>query len=296
MGRHKQPWTIFRRKGSRYYYYQTYDENGRRTAERSTGETSRARAEEYLRKLDREGRIVPKPRTTFREFARNWWVWPEGEDPVCPYVASLLAQDTGAIGREHVYNRRKSLEKHTTPYFDDTPIGEISREDVVDWISSLRADGLAAASVRQVFAGFRTMMRWALARRLIHEDPTIYVRAIGGSRDRGLLSLEEARALLDPGTIEEVWNRDLLHYTLSLVAASTGLRQGELLAIRAGDVHDGWIDVSHGYGRMSGEKETKTRRARISSIPSRATDYLRKISGEDPTSYVFSRDGVSPIS
>ena len=95
MGRHKQPWTIFRRKGSRYYYYQTYDENGRRTAERSTGETSRARAEEYLRKLDREGRIVPKPRTTFREFARDWWVWPEGEDPVCPYVASLLAQDAG---------------------------------------------------------------------------------------------------------------------------------------------------------------------------------------------------------
>ena len=140
------------------------------------------------------------------------------------------------------------------------------------------------------------MMRWALARRLIHENPTIYVRVIGGSRDRGLLSLEEARALLDPGTIDTVWNRDLLHYTLSLVAASTGLRQGELLAIRVGDVHKGWIDVSHGYGRMSGEKETKTRRARISSIPSRATDYLRKISREDPAAYVFSRDGVSPIS
>jgi len=52
-------------------------------------------------------------------------------------------------------------------------------------------------------------------------------------RTRGILTLEEVKRLFDESTINEVWGGSLTHFTINLLAASTGLRAGEIQVLRS---------------------------------------------------------------
>ena len=83
--RFREPFTIFPRKISfekAVYYYQTYDNDGRRTSARSTGTTSKSAAKQVCLQLWRENKLIPPVvLPTFREFAESFWVWDS-----CSYI------------------------------------------------------------------------------------------------------------------------------------------------------------------------------------------------------------------
>jgi hypothetical protein len=78
--RYREPFTLYPRKmksGLVVWYYQTYDENGRRTTARSTGQITKMAAKAYCLKLYKEDRLIPAKCNLefFRDYAKDWWVW-----------------------------------------------------------------------------------------------------------------------------------------------------------------------------------------------------------------------------
>jgi len=63
--------------GKRVVYFYAYDENGKRTQGRSTGQTTKTAARVLVNRLLKEGALLPKKDNvpTFGEYAAGWWDW-----------------------------------------------------------------------------------------------------------------------------------------------------------------------------------------------------------------------------
>jgi integrase len=75
-----------------------------------------------------------------------------------------------------------------------------------------------------------------------------FERYSGGAGKRGVLSAEEAAALF-----ERPW-ADAAAMTANLLAATTGMRKGEILAIRGADIGEAVLNVNHSWSPADGLK------------------------------------------
>jgi integrase len=177
-----------------------------------------------------------------------------------------------AIGKTIDYRLKPIIE-----YFGDRPLAVIRTADVEDFITDLRKPRiagrrktprvLAAASINRTIEILRHMMNWAVGREYIERTPfrrgtETLVRKLreDNQRRRRIAEDEEARLL--------VVAPPLLRST-SIAALDTGMRQGEMLALRFKDV-----DFARGLITLRGET-TKSRRTRFVPI---ATARLRAVS------------------
>ena len=72
MPRYREDYTLYRRKtikGIYVYYYRTYDENGKRTSGKSTFQTSKDAARQYVDNLISTGLLSSGPEITFENYA-----------------------------------------------------------------------------------------------------------------------------------------------------------------------------------------------------------------------------------
>jgi integrase len=135
-----------------------------------------------------------------------------------------------------VENVESGVRVHLVPFFGDKPVSAIASEDVADLVLVL-GDALAPKTVRNVIGTLSALMNFAHKRGWTTgnacdgaELPTV----VDGEEIR-YLTVDEIDALIAharAGVFREV---DALLY---LVAAKTGLRRGELLALRWRDVSD----------------------------------------------------------
>jgi integrase len=275
MARYKQSYTLQKRvfRHVKVYYYQTYDDAGRRTVARSTGCTTIGAARAHCDNLLAQGKLAPEAVRSFKEYAAEWWQWDK-----CRYVAMMRRRGPNAITREHVANRRGLLVTHLSPFFDNTALARITREDVERWQAGLVKKGLSSSTANNALACLRTMMREAVARKLIHREPTLGIRALpSSSKGRHALTVDEVRALLGPAALTTAWAGDVLHYTINMAAAFTGCRLGELLALRSSSILPGHLLIDSSMGRVTGLKPTKTRRDRVVPIPAGLEEALRRL-------------------
>ena len=195
---------------------------------------TRREAEQRLREAlsQRDGGVVaPGPRETVERFLATWL---EGVKP-------RLRPNTWARYEEHV-------RLHLGPTVGRVPLTRLSPNDVQRAHAALLGRGLAPETVRRAHATLRAALQDALRWRLIASNPAALVRPPRApQREMAALSLAETRALLQAsrgGPLEALW----------VLAVTTGLRQGELLALRWEDV-----DLEGGSLRVTG---TLTRVAR----------------------------------
>jgi integrase len=107
------------------------------------------------------------------------------------------------------------------------------------------------------------------------------------------------KRLFDPRTICSVWKNDRLSFTASLTAAATGMRLGEILALRREDIHIGkdeaFVDCLHSWCQVSQTlKDTKTHEQARIPLPSKVAKHLSALARLHD-GFVFSRDGVRPV-
>jgi len=104
---YKRPTT---KNGKYIYYVQFYDEYGNRLTARSTGQTSKAAAENWSYEQLRKGIITTDKNITFGRFAKDWWIW-----DICPYVKGRRARGSN-ISRTYIDSMRRILDVHILPY------------------------------------------------------------------------------------------------------------------------------------------------------------------------------------
>ena len=168
-----------------------------------------------------------------------------------------------------------NLRLHLAPYFQGWKLLAITPYVVDNFLCALSERGVGQRTTNKCLTLLKQMLSHAVRLRWIHENPARWTKKIPevaafnrGSVDDNILTPEEIRRLLDTAT--DRWR------LLILAAVLTGMRQGELLGLRWGDIdwNSKQIYVRRQYtaGRFSCLKTPAGRRQ--ITIPSNLTREL----------------------
>jgi integrase len=292
--RYREPFIIFPRKISlekAVFYYQTYDSTGNRTNARSTGTTNKSAAKQMCLRLWRENKLIPPVvLPTFQEFTKDFWVWGS-----CSYIKYKQARGQ-KITVTWANMQRRALENHILPVFGVKHIDAISARDIENWLLSFKDKGRSNQTANHNLFNLRSILGEAVRKGLLTDSVAEKVDPLPNDlKPRSILSGDEARALLEPSTIEKYWT-NLEAYGGNLMSALTGMRMGEIQALRWEDVHADHVVVKVSWDRFIGLKETKTYKDRIIPLCKPLLVFLTRLRKGRTCGFVFSMDaGQTPI-
>lgn len=215
---------------------------------------TRAQAEAALRKLIGELRFVaPAGRVSFEEVAER-------------HITHL--EQVMQRKRSTIQDYRIMVRRHLAPHFGTTAIEKISPDDVERYMVVKRRAGYSPKTVINHLNFAHGVFRFALKRQLVMTNPvaaTDRPRAGSADPDIRFLDREELEALLRAVPDDDVLGPT--DHSLYLTAATTGLRQGELAALRWRDIDwpAGVVRVRRNYTR--GEWGTPKSRRSSRSVP-----------------------------
>ena len=246
-----------RGKGNPWWVFISH--NGKRTS-RKVGDKKAAEAvASTIRaklQLGEFGFEDPKPVPTFKEYSPKW---------INGYVRSQC--------RESTFDEYESvLRNHILPVFKGQRIDSITRGGVRDFLLSKHKNGLShkrTMLIKDVLSG---VFNFALEEELISANPTtgITKRLFPNSNGKKktiekteVFTKDELNLFLD--TCEAHFKE---YYLFFLMAARTGMRLGELLALKWDDIDFNsryiWIKRSYRRGRFTRPKNNQTRKTDMS--------------------------------
>jgi integrase len=292
--RFRAPFTLFKRRldsGKIVWYYHVYDENGRRR-QYSTGTAKKRDAWAVCIELYRKDRLIAQPSLTFADYTADWFIYDK-----CPYIKYRLLRGF-SYSKSYAKNQRSDLERLMLPYFGIYKLDKISPALVETWLVRLHEQGYGNVSINHFLSTLKVIINEAYRRGDIDVNITPNIKPLAEhGKERGVLTVQEAQTLLAEKTWESVWSAQRMHYIYNLVAAQTGMRCGEIQALRKENVYPDHIDIKHSWDRIYGLKGTKTGKERAIPISSELYGKLTEQTGtktEGP--YLFSADsGKQPV-
>lgn len=213
-------------------------------------------------------------RTPFSEVADDWYAT----------VAPRLRPKTKA-------GYASIMKVHLLPTLGRRPISRITAADIERLLGSL---GVRAGTERNVLRVLNPIMKHAIKARMIKENPCSSVSARrSDGQEMHFLTPEQVRSLADEIT---------LHYrTLILTAAYTGIRAGELAALRVRNVDllHARVIVKESVADVGGQLHygpTKNKKGRAVALPSFLVDLLvEQTAGKGPGDLVFTGPNGAPL-
>jgi integrase len=146
--------------------------------------------------------------------------------------------------RSTIQDYRGYLSRHLTPFFGKGPIDKIDAAKVTQYLVRKRKDGLSSKTVQNHLNFLHGLFRFSVKRGWAPSNPVAQVdrpKKIHSSNQRLKFlqphELDKLIAAVPPDTLGE------LERVLYLAAATTGLRQGELLGLK-------WMDVDQSARRV----------------------------------------------
>lgn len=163
---------------------------------------------------------------------------------------------------------RNMLKAHILPVFGRMAIDEITRQEVKAFIIQKQKEGFSRNTVRLLRAYMSGIFTQAVDDELLAANPTAktgrYIK-----KDKGKSSVRPFSMAEKECFEREVQERFPHYYALFLCALRTGMREGELIALKPGDVsfQGGFIEVRRNCveGRISTPKSGRTRRVEMST-------------------------------
>jgi integrase len=226
----------------------------------------------------------------FISFLTNFWNW-----ETSPYIKEKLRKSHG-IHKLHCRIQGQSVTKYWEPFFNGRFLGDITANDIDAFISYMGEMELSASRKNVVIKAGTKPLRWAFSKGMIEKDPT---------RGHIMFSGDEAkRNILNPTAVaaafRAVWkdNRAML---ANMLASVTGMRSGEILALRFQDIGKDCLYVRGSWNRADKIKLPKNNKIRTVELPFPDLIYelveLAKQNpwGASPDSFVFWTEAKSSI-
>jgi integrase len=284
----RKPYTLYKRKTKKnkrfIYYCQFRDDDGNRMTARSTGQTSKTAADAWAIDQLRRGLITLKKNITFGQYAEGWWV-----PDKCKYIKGKIARGS-RISPDYTDGMLTYSKKHILPYFTTARLRNITADQVEEWLLALREKPgrsgtlLSPTTVNHCLTCLKIMLKEAVNRGYLGRSPAAGIKQLAERpKEKAILTVEEMRTLFQDENIDRVWNGDLFHYTLNLLAASTGMRMGEVQGLQVQHVHFGYVGIHHTWSRKYGLKEgAKWGSQREIPIPSKTNQWLQELVNYSP--------------
>lgn len=221
-----KPYGLWKR--GKVYYYRIGAgkwKSTSRTRQDKAMEYALERLEEYRQRKLEESRTI-----ILRDYLDPFYV--EGR---CPHVARLRAEKH-PISTHHIRLQRTNIDKYILEdEIADRNLRELRRADIIDFRQRLLDKGFSDNKVNNVIKTLKVCIKEGIYREELDRDPTLGVGNIREQKqERGTFSQKELAALFPKKGLGP-WP-DLSTYTCFLVAATTGMRRGEILAWRWKDI------------------------------------------------------------
>ena len=204
-------------------------------------------------------------RMLFREAAGLWLDDRKASLKATTYAAHAerLAPTTGASKTRHARLTYKGQPLRIDPAFGGYPLNKITHDDAQAWVNRLVASGRQPSTVRNLFFVVRQVLAWAVMTKKLSANPAEHVQ-LPGSRTASVAKGANRTAPKRSRRRDDL-ARFLTAAQVSVLAAATpwpysvfvhtdawtGLRPGEMIGLRVGDVHLAGEDAEAGESRLS---------------------------------------------
>jgi len=166
---------------------------------------------------------------------------------------------------------------HWLPKFPNTAINEISRSDLREFSNSLKLKGLAGNTIKNIMIIGKTAFKWAHIEGIIPSDPSCTLMNFTGDQVlRDILTEEETERLFKIKWI------DKRAYTAALLSLTTGLRNGEIRALRKKDINNSTLNISNSWNNHDGLKCPKNGENRVVPLLPQVRLLLGELLSESP--------------
>jgi integrase len=188
---------------------------------------------------------------------------------------------------EHAHEMQMNVERYYRPYFQKTLLSQINEDTLQEFIVHLKVDKkLASSTVNSARNAAIKALRYAKRKKIIHRfDFDAVLRAGGKAKQRGILEKDE---------VEKLFNLEWpnIHARMAvLISSNTGMRMGEIRALRVCDIHSDRISVNSSWGRKSKMKCTKNAESRdvpiLPSLHDEIIKYIRQMGLLKLDSFLF---------
>ena len=283
--RYREPFTIYPRKLKTVtvFYYQCYDNNGKRMCGHSTGQRIKTAAKNYCMELYRAGKLIPEKKPLcFAEFAAGWW-----DIKTCKYLQWRQMQNP--LAPSTIDHYKTSLELHIKPFFGKLRLDAISPELVQNWIMRLAEEGYNNSSINIQIAALKLMMKEALRLKQISSDPMEKIKKLtANNREVQILKIEEVQKLFCPDW-NKIWDSYEI-YIFNKLAACTGMRLSEIIGLQKTQVREDHIHVCMQYSNKYGLGPLKTKDSRNIPITKTLYDELLSLKLCTANDFLFSEN------
>jgi integrase len=182
-----------------HYHYVTGDE-----------EAAKAKLDEFLAACHQGEYVEPSAVTVADHIRRCIPAWETADE----------------IGRKSAERYRELLKRQIEPHLGATRLQDLTAARIKDWHAALRKAGLARATIAQAHRILSKALRDAVVEQLVTSNQAIAVRVPKGRKQR----VEAPRAEELARIVAALKGRAL--EPMIIVAMFTGVRRGELLALR----------------------------------------------------------------
>ena len=193
----------------------------------------------------------------FIDFLRDFWTLEKSE-----YLAEKkrMGQHIGVI---YVNESRNVIINYWSKFFNkDLLLSQVNRNMLKDFIVFVDSYPLSWSRKLKIYRAGAIALKWAYNESLINKDITSGVSSFYGKpKEKNILTKEIAELLFNT----EWDNEDCK--LINLIAMTSGMRAGEILALRKMDLGVNCIYVNHSWNRKEGLKTPKNGEKRTVYFP-----------------------------
>jgi len=274
--------------GKTLYYYSCYDDKGKRR-QFSTRKEDEIEATELVLERYRNGTLIQNTNLTFDTYAYNFFDY-DGR-----YVQNRIHRGY-SYSKSCCDKNNSIINKRAIPFFGTRPLNMITSRDIEDWIMVEKKTGLSNTTINRRIKTLRLIFNEAYRLQDIKFNPFDAIKLFyDDTKSKGIYTEEEINKLFKEKESVNIW-KNKTTYLFNYLAVLTGMRLGELQALRVEDISPNSIKVTHSYDAMYGIKETKTGESREIPISHEVYKELISMLMWRKNGYVFSLDnGLKPI-
>ena len=216
----------------------------------------------------------------FVQFLESFWDYDNSE-----YIQNRLSHGY-RFTRLHAQGCQYRVKADLLSFFGDKKLNCVTTDDLKKLTKLLAARGLATSTRNQILLVAKTPLKWAYEQKIISENPCLGLDKFKiENKERGILTEAEAKAVFSVN-----W-KDKRAFVATLVAATTGARQGECLALRQSDIGEDTLTIAHSYSPLDGLKCPKNGHKRIvpllPEVRAALLDLLKDNPHNTPDPFIF---------
>ena len=181
------------------------------------------------------------------------------------FYGEYLAQRGSEMRETTLAKFKSNVEKHILPAMGDISLGELDSRTVANWKANMAQKGFSVTYCRRIFGSLNGLLNYAVRMRFIHENPT---KNIENFREVDFTAPDQRIHFYTPeqflrferaadNSVKDYYTRSI--YMFFMIAYYTGMRKGEIHALRWDDIEGNVIHVRRSISqKIKGKQVVET--------------------------------------